>query len=104
MGAANDIPLTIRGRIRSVFYLKIAPNILLLSIGEDLLKGLFRMTNGEADDLGARTGSTDLALTATASFDYSEEHSGSNVPYGPVGHIKTHQKLENSYLNISTTT
>jgi hypothetical protein len=78
LGAANDIPLTVRGRIRAAFYLKIAPKILLFPTGEDLSKDLFHRSDGEVDDPDASVSSRDLALTATASFDYPDEHLGPN--------------------------
>lgn len=78
LGAANDIPLKVRGRIRDAFYLKIAPNLLFSPTGHDLSKELFHRSYREADDPDAGVKSTDLALTATASFDYPDEHSGPN--------------------------
>ena len=74
LGAINDIPLTVKGRIRAAFYLKIAPNILLFPHNEDLSKTLHHRSDPTTAETDPDTGIEDLALTATATFDHPDEH------------------------------
>ena len=75
---SNNIPLTVRGRIRGAFYLDIAPHILLFPRNEDLSQELHHRSDTTAEHDPA-TRSEDLALTATATFDH---HPDEHVTYG----------------------
>ena len=74
----NNIHLTVRGRIRGAFYLKIAPHILLFTHNEDLSKALRYRSNSTAEHDPDDAGTEDLALTARATFDHPDEHKGEN--------------------------
>ncbi|PVH81454.1 HET-domain-containing protein [Cadophora sp. DSE1049] len=78
IGATQDIPLTIKGRIRSAFYSKVNPKILFFFSVHDLSKALFHRSERSTEDEEPVIQSTDLAFTATATFDYPEEHAESN--------------------------
>ena len=101
LGAIHkNIPLTVEGRIRGAFYMKIAPNILLFPRNEDLSRTLHQRSDTTAEHDPDDPGSEDLALTATATFDHHpDEHMGHDDGIGVVFLLEVLPFSEDGYSN-----
>lgn len=75
LGATEDVPLTVRGRIREAYYLRICPSVILFLFDHDTSKG-HRDAESASHDHQTLERNKDLALTANGIFDRPEEHSG----------------------------
>lgn len=71
LGATDNIPLQVRGRIRSAFFSRALPQIIFPQ-GGDLSRPLWSRLDDEKDT--ETSGDIDLAQTATATFDYPDDH------------------------------